>query len=60
MKKIWMLILLAAVFAVSLGLNGCQKKEKPVDTKDVETITEEDIPPVEEPAEAKPKDHPAH
>jgi hypothetical protein len=58
MKKMWLLIVFVGVVIVSAGLIGCQKKDKPVEKEAVETITEEDAPPVEHPADVKPKDHP--
>ena len=60
MKKMWVLILLSTIAILSAGPIGCQKKDKPVEKEAVETITEEDVPPVEHPADVKPKDHPAH
>ena len=72
MKKMWMLILVAAVVMVSAGLYGCSKKDtgkKPVETKvegtkpaDTEAVKSEleDAKPIEHPAAEKPKDHPAH
>jgi len=72
MKKMWILIVLAAIVTVSWGLCGC-KKEKAPGTKEVEVKKEEAKPagettpakpaeekPMEGPAAEKPKDHPAH
>ena len=54
MKKAWILVTLAAIFVVSAGLAGCQKKDEPADTKAAEKKLEDVKAP------ETPKDHPAH
>ena len=59
MKKMWILTILAAIVLVSVGLTGCSKEDKAPDQKTVEP-TKEQVDAADNPATAKPKDHPAH
>lgn len=59
MKKMWMFIILVAIVAVSLGLQGCHNQDNAVVTEAAES-RQEGTNPAENPAAAKPKDHPAH
>jgi hypothetical protein len=59
MKKVWIVITLAVFVLVSTGMTSCKKKEEAPGTETLEKKTEE-AKQAEKPADAKPKDHPAH
>jgi len=63
MKKIMVLMISAVFFLGSVGLIGCQKKEKASDEATMGEKQEQaksTETPAEKPEDQKPKDHPAH
>lgn len=59
MKKIWLLLTLVLILMGPVGLIGCKNNDKAANTETAET-QEKDAGAAEKPADAKPKDHPAH